>query len=52
MLETTQANLRRSMAVLFIEEKPELIEEMVRRLSETHAKKLSSGRYHPGRFLQ
>ena len=26
MLETTQANLRRSMAVLFIEEKPELIE--------------------------
>jgi preprotein translocase subunit SecD len=26
MLETTQANLRRSMAVLFIEEKPELVE--------------------------
>ncbi|MDG2316433.1 MAG: protein translocase subunit SecD [Gammaproteobacteria bacterium] len=26
MLETTQANLRRSMSVLFIEEKPELIE--------------------------
>ena len=27
MLETTQANLRRSMSVLFIEEKPELIEQ-------------------------